>query len=147
MDDKLVKKVNFTFAELIDKLSICQIKEMLLSADWSGEIKKLAHDIDYVLDEKDIKLTPKLIRQIILMSQANLHIWSLKDEMELEDNHDIYTDKLILSQEFNNGIKNSIKNMISGSVGELTTPGAKATFISPDAWYLDIINNVRKNEI
>ncbi len=108
MEDKLIK---FDLGELIDKLSILQIKEMLLGADVSNAISDIEEDIDAIHGEHNIQLTPNLIRQIIVMAQANLHVWMLKDDMAEESDSDRYNCKLRLAQDFNNCLKNAVKNM------------------------------------
>ena len=139
MADKLIK---LDLGELIDRLSILQIKELLLDGDFSDAISDLEHDIDRVYEEQDVKLNANLIRQIVLIAQTNLHIWLLKDEMAIEDNEKQYNKKLKLSQDFNNCIKNSIKNMILDLGGEVPEPKLKATFVDVGEWYYPIVDSI-----
>lgn len=136
MADKLIK---LDLGELIDRLSILQIKEMLFDGDFSDVISDFEHDIDRLYREHDIKLTANLIRQIVLIAQANLHIWLLKDEMGKEEDEEKYNVMLKLSQDFNNCIKNSIKNMLLDKAWE---PKLKATFADPEEWYSSIIDGI-----
>ncbi len=146
MEDKLIK---LDLGELIDRLSILQIKELLLDGDFSDAISDLEHDIDRVYEEQDVKLTANLIRQIVLMAQTNLHIWLLKDDMEMEDDEEKYNGKLKLSQDFNNCIKNSIKNMLLDEGGEVSEVKLKATFVDEGEWYYPIVDSIgiKNNEI
>ena len=54
-----------TLSELIDRLSIVQLKE----------INDIIHDIDLTLAENNVILDSKAIRAIVVLSQMNLHIW------------------------------------------------------------------------
>ena len=74
------------FAELIDKLTIDQIKSVLLTKgkkSIQSEINILLHDIDIILKKRKINLNSKLIINLITLSQINIHIWELKDKMKL----------------------------------------------------------------
>lgn len=141
MENKLI---NYDLGELIDRLSILQIKIMLLDEDCSS-VLDLEEDINQVGKEYDIKLTSNMIRQIVLISQANLHIWMLKDLMAEEKDDNKYNTMLKLAQDFNNCVKNSIKNMLLKKTGEDVIPKLKATFSDPGEWYADIIDSVGMN--
>jgi len=142
MADKLIK---LDLGELIDRLSILQIKELLLEGDFSDAISDLEHDIDRVYEEQNIKLSANLIRQIVVMAQANLHVWMLKDEMVTELDENIYNEKLKLAQDFHNGLKNSIKNMMLDLGGEVPDPKLKATFLDPGDWHSNIVDSIGMN--
>ena len=67
-----------TLSELIDRLSISQLKEVFITehkSEYSQEIKDILHDIQLILDEKDGKIDAETIRAIVVLSQMNLHIW------------------------------------------------------------------------
>ena len=100
-----------TLSELIDRLSITQLKEVFISdhkEEYSEEIKEILHDIDLILQEKDVVVDAKFIRAIVVLSQMNLHIWhnesnyrkGIKDGNNLELTHGL------------NGIRNTAKNKI-----------------------------------
>lgn len=100
------------FAELIDKLTIDQIKSVLLTKgkkSIQSEINILLHDIDIILKKRKINLNSKLIINLITLSQINLHIWELKDKMKL--NKKDYNKYLKLAHQLN-GIRNKIKNYL-----------------------------------
>ncbi len=107
-----------SFAELIDALSIDQIKEMLLDAQKrrAGEdIEKITHDIDLVINEIDLKLTARLIRIIVALAQLNVHIWYNKDKMPTCP--DEYNELLKLAHQLN-GTRNRLKNTLLAEVGD-----------------------------
>jgi len=105
-----------TLSELIDRLSIVQIKEVFISEhkdEYSQEIGDILHDIQLLLNQNDDKITSETIRAIVVLSQMNLHIWhnesnyrkGIKDGNNLELTHGL------------NGIRNTAKNKIQEIVG------------------------------
>jgi hypothetical protein len=67
-----------TLSELIDRLSITQLKEVFITehkAEYAAEITDIVHDIQLHLDESKEPITAETIRAIIVLSQMNLHIW------------------------------------------------------------------------
>ena len=105
-----------TLSELIDRLSIVQLKEVFITehkAEYSKEISNILHDIDVVLNQKDVVLDARTVRAIVVLSQMNLHIWhnesnyrkGIKDGNNLELTHGL------------NGIRNTAKNKIQELAG------------------------------
>lgn len=105
-----------TLAELIDRLSIIQLKEVFIAEhkeEYSNEIKDILHDIQLILDDTSKPITADTIRAIVVLSQMNLHIWhnesnyrrGIKDGNQLELTHGL------------NGIRNIAKNKIQEVVG------------------------------
>lgn len=105
-----------TLSELIDRLSIVQLKEVFIpehKSEYSKEISEICHDIQMILDDHNGKITSDTIRAIVVLSQMNLHIWhnesnyrkGIKDGNNLELTHGI------------NGIRNTAKNKIQEIVG------------------------------
>ena len=74
----MTRKYLPTFSELIDRLSIVQLKEVFISEhkeEYAKEIADILHDIDLILKEKSGKIDAKKIRSIVVLAQMNLHIW------------------------------------------------------------------------
>ena len=105
-----------TLSELVDRLSITQLKEVFITdhkQEYADEISDILHDIDILLQEKNVTLDAKTVRAIVVLSQMNLHIWhnesnyrkGIKDGNNLELTHGI------------NGIRNTAKNKIQEIVG------------------------------
>ena len=105
-----------TLSELVDRLSISQLKEVFITdhkEEYSQEIADIVHDIQICLDEQGGKVTAETIRAIVVLSQMNLHIWhnesnyrkGIKDGNDLELTHGL------------NGIRNTAKNKIQEIVG------------------------------
>ena len=104
-----------TFSELIDRLSIVQLKEVFIPEhkdEYAQEIADITHDIQALIDEGG-EITAETIRAIVVLSQMNLHIWhnesnyrkGIKDGNNLELTHGL------------NGIRNTAKNKIQEVVG------------------------------
>jgi len=105
-----------TLSELIDRLSIVQLKEVFIpehKKEYAQEIKDIIHDLNLELSEKSVILSGDDIRSIIVLAQMNLHIWhnesnyrkGIKDGNNLELTHGL------------NGIRNTAKNKIQESNG------------------------------
>jgi hypothetical protein len=105
-----------TLSELIDRLSIAQLKEVFIAEhkeEYGEEIVAILHDISLILDEENIRLDSETIRAIVVLSQMNLHIWhnesnyrkGIKDGNNLELTHGL------------NGIRNTAKNKIQELAG------------------------------
>lgn len=99
-----------TLSELIDRLSIAQLKEVFIpehKEEYAQEISDICHDIQLILDKSE-NVTAETIRAIVVLSQMNLHIWhnesnyrkGIKDGNNLELTHGL------------NGIRNTAKNKI-----------------------------------
>ena len=94
----MTRKYLPTLGELIDRLSIVQLKEVFITdhkEEYAIEIDNIVHDIQLCLDEEKIVLDAKTVRAIIVLSQMNLHIWhnesnyrkGIKDGNNLELTH------------------------------------------------------------
>ena len=112
-----MRKFVLPAAELIDRLAVDQIKEMLFDDNKSmtEEIEKLSHDIDMLIGEKKIVLDARLMRIIMVLSQINVHIWYLKDKMQ--ENEDQYDELLKLAHQIN-GVRNRMKNLLLEEFGD-----------------------------
>ena len=129
-----------TFAELIDRLSVDQIKETLLAADqavYTEEIRRIEHDLDAVINEKGLKLSARTLRIVIVIAQMNLHIWHSKDRMQREPEQ--YDDLLKLAHQLN-GVRNRMKNLLldQESGGETSTRHTNVETDDLEGWSVSI---------
>jgi len=106
-----------TLSELVDRLSIVQLKEVFIpehKKEYSEEIKQIVHDIQLILNEHPEKaVTAETIRAIVVLSQINLHIWHNESNYRkgiTEGNNLELTHGL-------NGIRNTSKNIIQEIIG------------------------------
>ena len=105
-----------TLAELIDRLSIIQLKEVFITehkSEYGQEIKDIVHDIDLILKSGDYEIDGEFVRAIVVLSQMNLHIWA--NETNARAGIDA-GNKLLLTHGLN-GIRNTAKNKIQEKVG------------------------------
>ena len=105
-----------TLSELIDRLSIAQLKEVFIKdhkKEYAEEISDIIYDIQLHLEENNVKLNADTVRAVVVLSQMNLHIWhnesnyrnGINDGNDLELTHGL------------NGIRNTAKNKIQEIVG------------------------------
>lgn len=104
-----------TLSELIDRLSIVQLKEVFIpehKEEYAKEINDIINDIDILISTCE-KIDANVIRAIVVLSQMNLHIWhnesnyrkGIKDGNNLELTHGL------------NGVRNTAKNKIQEIMG------------------------------
>ena len=105
-----------TLSELIDRLSIVQLKEVFIPEhkdEYAQEIADICHDINVCLQENKDKIDADFVRAIVVLSQMNLHIWhnesnyrrGIREGNNLELTHGL------------NGIRNTAKNKIQEICG------------------------------
>lgn len=114
---RMKRKYLPTLAELIDRMSISQLKEVFIAEhrhEYSKEIEDIVHDIQLMLDEKDTKVTAETIRAIVVLAQMNLHIWH--NEANYRKGIKDSSNNLELTHGLN-GIRNTAKNVIQEIVG------------------------------
>jgi predicted nuclease with TOPRIM domain len=104
-------------AELIDRLAVDQIKEMLFDDNKSitKEIQNLSDDLEHIIGEKEVIFTTRLLRIIVALSQINVHIWYLKDKMQEDEER--YDELLKLAHQIN-GVRNRLKNLLLEEFGD-----------------------------
>ena len=104
-----------TIAELIDRLSIAQLKEVFISEhkeEYAKEIEEIVHDIDLIIKDENVQLDGEAVRALVVLAQTNLHIWH---------NETLYragtgNGNLGLTHGLN-GIRNTAKNKIQERFG------------------------------
>ena len=104
-----------TLAELVDRLSIIQLKEVFITEhkeEYAKEIADIVHDIDLILNDEDVKWSGKDVRAIVVLSQMNLHIWHNETQYRAGTGDG----NLGLTHGLN-GIRNTAKNKIQENVG------------------------------
>ena len=111
----MTRKYLPTLSELIDRLSIAQLKEVFIAEhkeEYAQEISDICHDIQLILDSCE-NIDAETIRAVVVLSQMNLHIWhnesnyrkGVEDGNNLELTHGL------------NGVRNTAKNKIQEIVG------------------------------
>lgn len=106
-----VRKYFPTLGELLDRLTITQIKEVKIPEHkdkYAQEISEILHDIDLILSRNEIWFNGEMLRALVVLAQYNLHIWhnesnfrrGIKEGNDLELTHAL------------NGVRNRAKNLI-----------------------------------
>lgn len=139
-----VRKYSFLITDLIDAITIDQIKEVLLSPDqhhiYADEMSRITHDIDLLLENTKCRteLTGRIIKLIIFLAQSNLHVWQNKERMKVDTEK--YYELLEHAQDLN-GIRNHVRNLLMESFNELKPCTSRATFLNyrDKRWYSKII--------
>ncbi len=107
-----------TFAELLDRMTICQLKAIFIPENkeaYDQEIDDIKHDIDQIINEKDVKVSAEMIRAICVVMLSNRYIWENESKCRSGDSQDLSLLKLTHSI---NGVRNVAKNVISKELGE-----------------------------
>ena len=128
-----------TLSELIDRLSIVQLKEVFIpdhKEEYAQEIKDIVHDIDLLLSSSK-KIDGEIVRAIVVLSQMNLHIWhnesnyrkGIKDGNNLELTHGL------------NGIRNTAKNKIQEAAGGRKDYKIDCLAAEFNDWKISILKN------
>lgn len=105
-----------TLGELLDRLTITQIKEVKIvehKDKYAKEIEEIVHDINLILSESGFVFNAEMLRALVILAQYNLHIWhnesnfrkGIKEGNDLELTHGL------------NSIRNCAKNMIQDHLG------------------------------
>jgi hypothetical protein len=105
-----------TLSELIDRLSIAQLKEVFITdhkTEYASEIADIVHDIQLYLNECKEPITAETIRAIVVLSQMNLHIWHNESNVRSGKSG---PNALALTHGLN-GIRNTSKNQIQEVMG------------------------------
>ena len=103
-----------TSSELIDRLSIVQLKEVFIQEhkeEYAQEIKDIVEDLDELMYWE--KPTGEMIRAIVVLAQMNLHIWHNETEYRAGEGDG----NLGLTHGLN-GIRNTAKNKIQENLVE-----------------------------
>ena len=102
-----------TISELIDRLSIVQLKEVFIpehKEEYAQEIKDIVHDLNELMNWE--KPSGEMIRAIIVLAQMNLHIWHNESQYRAGSGNG----NLGLTHGLN-GIRNTAKNIIQNQHG------------------------------
>lgn len=121
-----LRKYHYTLSELIDRLTIVQLKETFnpdLREQYAQEIRDLVNDIQLELPKSPYPgINAEFIRDVIVLAQYNTHIWMNEDaernaNIEENVNWEERYRKLRLTHSLNNGVRNVAKKKIQSIVG------------------------------
>lgn len=107
-----------TVSELIDRLSICQLKAIYIYSnkdEYEKEIESIMYDINLCLKNKKILDISKFIRAVQINMLANRVVWENESKARQGGKEQ---DKLLKFTHSINGIRNNAKNIISQQLNE-----------------------------
>ncbi len=105
-----------TISELLDRLSIVQLKEVKIpehKEEYAKEIDDIVHDIQLILNENNKVMTAEMLRAVIVCAQMNTHIWYNESNVRSGKEG---PSMLALTHGLN-GIRNTAKNKIQEVFG------------------------------
>lgn len=107
-----------TFAELVDRMTICQLKAIFIPENkeaYDCEIEDIKHDLDQIMDDKNVKVTAEMLRAVCVVMLSNRYIWENESKCRSGSDQDLSLLKLTHSI---NGVRNTAKNVISSEIDE-----------------------------
>jgi len=107
-----------TFSELVDRLTIVLLKSIFIpqnKSQYNQEIKDIKHDIDQIINDKNIKLNSDIIKSICIIMLANRYIWENESKCRSGESQDLSLLKLTHSI---NGVRNTAKNILAKEFNE-----------------------------
>lgn len=132
----------YLITDLIDTLTIHQIKEAFFTSakreTISSEMERITGDVEMRLREKNFRLTGGFIGLVVLLAQANLHVWLNKDLMQTHIAR--YGELLDFAQDLN-GLRNHVRNIMMYALGESAPCNLRVNFLSHDGgkWYSPLL--------
>ena len=109
----MTKSIKYNFSELVDKLSIIQIKQLINNKQYrsyENTISKILNELELnISNNKKMILNSKIVNLLNILSQINLFIWILRDEMQISKKN--YKQNMKLSHQLN-ALRNITKNKL-----------------------------------
>jgi hypothetical protein len=105
-----------TISELLDRLSIVQLKEVKIpehKEEYAKEISDIVHDIQLIIDQNDVMINAEMLRAIIVCAQMNTHIWYNESNVR----SGVAGPSMLALTHGLNGIRNTSKNKIQEVFG------------------------------
>ena len=138
-----------TFAELIDRLSIHQLKEVFVpdhKDKYRREMREMMDDLNQIIQEDNVKLSSELIKAIVVLAQINEHIWYNESKVRNGETQDMSLLGLTHSL---NGIRNRAMNYILELIGERDRQDKKVDCLAADdsAWEIALELESPKSEV
>ena len=107
-----------TFAELIDRLTIVQLKAIFISehkTEYEKEIALIMSDIDSIIMDKPHTISANDIRAIAVLAISNRVIWEAESKARAGGDEQ---DKNLKFTHSINGVRNTAKNIIAAGIGD-----------------------------
>ena len=82
-ETKCFRKYHLEIGELLDRLTILQLKEVKVpetKEQVTKEIEDIMHDINCIITNSQKQVTAQFLRDLIILAQFNAHIWYNESE-------------------------------------------------------------------
>ena len=138
------RKIKYNFSDLIDRLSIDQIKQIEYensANSYEKSIKNIMTSLDLILKKKKHKVSDIHINLFIALSQINLYIWFLRKEISHKKKAN--SKKIKLSHQLN-AIRNQLKNKLLYEINHKKNKSETKTNINREdlvGWDLGVLND------
>ncbi len=110
-----------TFSELLDRLSIAQLKQIFIPDNkeaYEEEIKCIMHDLDLALGPdwgEGVTVNATILRAAMVLMLTNRYIWENESKARAGGSEQ---DKLLKLTHSINGVRTTAKNIIPRELGE-----------------------------
>lgn len=128
-----------SFSELIDRLSIHQLKEVFIADKkhkYRKEMAMIVHDLDVLIKNNKFELNGEMVRAIVVLSQINTHIWYNENKARSGQDQDLSLLKLTHGL---NGIRMRAMNHILELIGELERQESKTDCLASEHSNWDVV--------
>lgn len=102
-----------TLSDLVDRLTIVQLKMIFIPEHKEAYLKEredIEHDIDLIINEKDLRLGANEIHAVVMLMLCNRFIWENESRARAGGSEQ---DKLLKLTHSINGIRNASKNKLA----------------------------------
>jgi hypothetical protein len=113
---KSPQKYKLSLGELLDRLSIIQLKECKIpehKKEYAQEISEILEDIDQSIKSNNVVFDAEMLRDLVILAQYNNHIWINESEARKGNANGA---NLYLSHSLNS-IRCTARNKIQGKIG------------------------------
>jgi hypothetical protein len=138
------RRIEPSVAELIDRLTIDQIKEVLAgapAASFAGEMRRIEQDLDTIFADTEVRLDAQMILLVIALAQINLHIWHTKDVMQTVPSR--FQECMKLAHQLN-GLRNQLKNRIEELYGSGGSVKSNTATEDLEGWNLSVLQRFKQ---
>ncbi len=133
MEELMTKNIKYESAELIEKLCITQIKQILKKRDYREYEKAIFNMVQELnknnFKNKKIYFNSKIINIIIALSQVNTFIWLKRHNIQVSNNK--LNNQMKISHQLN-AIRNILKNKLMEQLGHKTSASIKTNINKED---------------
>lgn len=138
------RKIKYNLSDLIDRLSIDQIKQIEFeksAKEYENSLNKIMTSINIDLQKKNYKVNDLIINLLIALSQINLYIWFLRKDIAKKRKSNSKAIKL--SHQLN-AIRNQLKNKLLNELNKDKDSTQRKTNTNREdliGWQLSVLND------